>query len=76
MQPYTITCIDIAGSIKIYLHESYLADIYPTDDDVLLKILIGLNYYYWNVIIGVIYQNEYSTNSNRKQVQIHFIWSH
>ena len=46
--------LDIAKSTNIRLNEFDLADTYHTDDEILIKILIGLDYYWSIVMWGVI----------------------
>ena len=43
--------LDIAESTKMRLNEFDLADTYHTDDEILIEILIGLDYY-WSIVIG------------------------
>ena len=43
--------LDIAESMKMRLNEFDLADTYLTDDEILIEILIGLDYY-WSIVIG------------------------
>ena len=43
--------LDIAESTKMTLNEFDLADTYHTDDEILIEILIGLDYY-WSIVMG------------------------
>ena len=45
--------MDLAESTNIRLNEFDLADTYHTDDEILIEILIGLDYY-WSIMGGVI----------------------
>ena len=43
--------LDTAESTNIRLNEFDLADPYSTDDEILIKVLIGLDYY-WSIVMG------------------------
>ena len=71
--------LDIVGSTKMTLNEFDFADTYHTDDEVLIEILIDLDYYWhcqdWHCYGGSD-QNKFRTSSNSYQIRIYSIWSH
>ena len=55
--------LDIAESTKMRLNEFDLADTSHTDDEILIEVLIGLDYY-WSNVMGGSDQNEFEASSN------------